>query len=131
MQCRIFGSLEIDGPGGPIDLGGRKRRALVAYLLVNHGRPRALERIVDDLWEGVPSRGAPATVQTYVSQLRRRLEPIGIAKHAAGYALDLAPGDVLDSERFERPACELRIAGAKPRSDVVRNVNDEVHERLC
>ena len=121
MLCRIFGSLEIVGPDGPVDLGGRKRRALVAYLLVQHGRPRALERIVDDLWEGEPSRGAAATVQTYISQLRRTLAPLRIATHAAGYACELGADDVLDIERFDQLAHEVAAqANESARVDLSR-----------
>ena len=107
MQCRIFGSLEIVGSDGPIDLGGRKRRALAAYLFVHHDRPRALERIVDDLWEGEPSRGADSTVQTYISRFRSELAPLCISKHATGYAFELSDDDVVDVERFEQLAREV------------------------
>ena len=47
MQCKIVSAFQLVGADGPIELGGSKRRALVAYLLAHHGRPRSLDRIVD------------------------------------------------------------------------------------
>jgi DNA-binding SARP family transcriptional activator len=107
MQFAILGSLEVTGEAGPVPIRGPRRRALVAYLLVHHGHPRALERIIDDIWEGEPSDGAAATVQTYVSQLRKLLAPATIARVPGGYVLELPEPETLDAVRFARLAEEL------------------------
>jgi DNA-binding SARP family transcriptional activator len=119
LQCKIVGSLELLGAGGPIELGGSKRRSLVAYLLAHHGRTRSLDRIVDDLWEGRGTAGAGATVQTYISQLRHRTT-LKIERRPAGYVLELGPDDSLDLDDFERlvhaaadtgdPAARVKVA---------------------
>ena len=111
---RILGSLAIDGPQGSVQIGGPKRRGLVAYLLVHAGAVVNLDRIVDDLWEHDPTEGAARTVRTYVSQLRRLFagldERVTLSTRSGGYVFDLPAAD-LDVTRFERLCTE---AGREP-----------------
>jgi hypothetical protein len=58
-----------------VELGGRKQRTALASLLVRAGRVVSLDQIVDDLWPEHPPTRAAATVQVFVSNLRRALEP--------------------------------------------------------
>jgi DNA-binding SARP family transcriptional activator/pimeloyl-ACP methyl ester carboxylesterase len=106
---RILGSLEIEGPRGRVDVGGAKRRALLAYLLAHAGEVVPRDRLVDDLWEQQPTPGAPHTVQTYVSQLRKVFAPlderVAIANRGGGYVLEL-PATSLDVSIFERCCVE-------------------------
>jgi predicted ATPase/class 3 adenylate cyclase len=99
----ILGNLEVRGRSGPERIGGRRRRQLLAYLLVNANTRVSVDRICDDVWDGDPPDGAAATVRTYVSQFRRLdVEGSGLVVTAdsSGYDVRLARGD-LDATRFE------------------------------
>ena len=86
-----------------------KHRALLALLLLEPGRVVSVDRLIDQLWHGEPPAAATSTLQAYVSNLRRVLEPNRTAGAPAtvlvtrppGYVLDIAPEQV-DAARFER-----------------------------
>lgn len=102
LVFRIMGPLEVVDADGAVAIGGAKRRGLLAYLLVHRGSVVSVDRIVDELWDGRPSDGAPGTVRTYVSQLRRLLpEGCAIETQRGGYRL-VVPQEALDAARFER-----------------------------
>jgi DNA-binding SARP family transcriptional activator len=108
VEFRILGPFEVIDAGGPVTLGGAKRRGLLALLVVHAGQAMPLDRLVDALWDEHPSKGARATVQTYLSQLRKLFragDDITLATHPAGYVLD-APTDCSDAARFERLCAE-------------------------
>ena len=106
VELRVLGPLALIGPNGPVELRGEKRRGLVAYLAVHRGQALALERLVEDLWDGRPTPGAPRTVRTYVSQLRKVLGDVGggaqIVTRGSGYSLEVDSGSVVDVDRFEQ-----------------------------
>jgi Transcriptional regulatory protein, C terminal len=78
-------------------------------LVVHPGRTVSAEQIIESLWEDKRPASAFAGLQSYVSHLRRRLEPDVaarsrsgvIVRQARGYAVRLSPGAV-DAWRFER-----------------------------
>lgn len=86
---------------------GARQRAVLARLLIARGRVVPVDRLVDDLWE-VPTSGAVAAIRTFVSDLRRALEPDRPPRQPArllvttppGYALQAAP-EAVDARRFE------------------------------
>jgi len=49
-EYRLLGPLEVRAGDGPLPLGGRKQRALLALLLLNANRVVSRERLVDGLW---------------------------------------------------------------------------------
>ena len=94
--------------GEPIDLKGPRHRAVLARLVVARGRVVPVDLIVDDLWVDPPA-GATSAIRTFVSALRRALEPgrpprtkpKAIVTAGPGYALHAAP-DAVDAWKFER-----------------------------
>ena len=59
MLIGILGPLTIDGDGGPVALGGSKRRLLLTLLAISHPRPVSVARITDVLWgEDAPPSAA-------------------------------------------------------------------------
>ncbi len=109
-EVRILGPLEIVGSAGPVSLSAPQHRRLVAALLVERGRTRSADVLVDALWGSSPPSSAPKVLQTYVSKLRRQLPACArIETRGGGYALEL-DADTLDSERFERLLAEARTA---------------------
>jgi predicted ATPase len=113
MRYALLGPLRVEGDDGPIEIGAPKQRALLAMLLLSH-RQEAVpaERLVDVLWGEEPPATAAKALQVHVSQLRRVLGPgNGIVTRGAGYAVELAPGQ-LDLERFETLTAEAAKARA-------------------
>ena len=71
MDLRLLGPLEVRLEDGPVDLGPRKQRAVLAMLALEPGRTVSADRLAEGLWgDRVPSSG-PKMVQLYVSHLRR------------------------------------------------------------
>jgi peptide/nickel transport system substrate-binding protein len=109
MDIRLLGPVEVSLGDGPVALGPRKQRAVLAMLALQVGRTVSVDRLIEGLWgEEAPASGAKM-VQLYVSHLRRVLDGDGarIVTHGRGYALQLSDGDV-DAVRFERLVEESR-----------------------
>ncbi len=102
VRFGVLGPLEVWSDGETVPIRGPKRRGLLAYLLAHASEPQPPDRIVDAVWGTAASTGSEATVQTYVSQLRKLFGVNGppIEYRAGGYVLDLN-ADTLDATRFE------------------------------
>ena len=106
VEFGILGPLVVASPDGVVEVRGAKRRALLALLLVHANHVVVPERLVEDLWEGAPPPSAMATLQTYVSQLRKLVGPETLRTRAGGYVLEVATAD-LDALRFEHALREV------------------------
>jgi DNA-binding SARP family transcriptional activator len=123
MWFSLLGPVEArDGAGRPLDLGSRRQRALLALLLLEADRVVSVDALVAGLWgEAAPAK-AVASIQSYVSNLRRVLEPDRAPRSPAqvlvsrgtGYVLRVGPDDV-DVHRFEVALGEAdAVAAADP-----------------
>ncbi|MBA2956601.1 AAA family ATPase [Nocardioides sp. CGMCC 1.13656] len=109
MEVSVLGPVAVALDGAPVDLGTPKQRSLVAALALSRGRAVSVDAIVDLLWGDAPPGAVGATLQGYVSQLRRVLEPDRPRRAPATVLVTVAPGyalrtaaDSLDVARFER-----------------------------
>ncbi|MFD5389037.1 BTAD domain-containing putative transcriptional regulator [Streptomyces sp. NPDC127074] len=113
-----------DADGRAIALKGPRHRAVLARLIVARRRVVPVSRLVEDLWTEPPP-GAVGAVRTFVSALRRALEPQRpprtparlLVTEGPGYALR-ADADAVDAWRFEQDvsaAAALPPDGALPR----------------
>src|SRR3954465_6970294 len=75
LSFRLLGGLQVERDGEPIELAARRQRALLGLLLLNTGRVVPVDRLIDQLWSEQPPAAASATLQAYISQLRRVLNP--------------------------------------------------------
>jgi DNA-binding SARP family transcriptional activator len=100
LEVRLLGPLEAVGQHGPVDLGGPRRRSVLAILALTANRVVSIDRLADALYGQDPPATAVAQVQRQVSDLRKALGA-AIETRAPGYLLRLEPG-ALDLERFER-----------------------------
>ncbi len=75
MQVSVLGATEVWRDDERVELGTRKRRALVAALALHAGRPVSVDGLVDLLWGDSPPDGVAGTLQVYVSGLRRAMRP--------------------------------------------------------
>ena len=107
VQFRLLGPLEAQDGERRVELGRPKQRVLLAVLLVHANHVVSLDRLVEELWGAEPPPQAAASLQTYVSNLRRALEPDRPARALSrvlvsqppGYRLVVGAGD-LDAARF-------------------------------
>ncbi|MEU8287838.1 BTAD domain-containing putative transcriptional regulator [Micromonospora sp. NPDC048905] len=120
MLLRVLGPLEVEvDTGGPVDLGGPRQRAVLARLLAARGEVVSVGQMIEDLWRGDAPPRAIASVQAYVSHLRRLLEPSRERRTPArvlvtappGYAIRV-PTEAVDAGRFETLLVEARTASA-------------------
>jgi DNA-binding SARP family transcriptional activator/WD40 repeat protein len=121
MESRLLGVLEVREQGVPVPLGGPKQRSVLAMLLLDPNRVVSTERLVEGLWDGDAPLRAAATLQVYVSNLRKALEPgrapraeSSLLRHQPpGYVLAVDPSQI-DLFRFEQlvaTARQLATAG--------------------
>src|SRR5213596_2292853 len=120
----LLGPLTATVEGTPIELGGQKRRALLAALLLRAGEVVRRDELIDALWGEDPPDTARNTIQVYVSQLRKLL-PEGMLETAPpGYRL-VVETDAIDLFEFVRLSEEGRTAlgtgDAARAADTLRN----------
>ncbi len=115
MMYRLLGPLEVvrvastADPAVPpsesqVDLGPRKQRAVLAVLLLNRRRVVSTDRLIDALWQDEAPASAMASIQAYISNLRRVLRGESgaaspIVRQPPGYVLDI-PAESVDLARF-------------------------------
>ncbi|MBB2910462.1 DNA-binding SARP family transcriptional activator [Streptosporangium becharense] len=100
MEFLVLGSVEAHDNGVPIDLIGPRQRAVLARLLLAHGAVVPVDTLIDDLYDGAPPASALAALYTYVSNLRRAIEPDRaspriLVTRAPGYLLPTADVDAI------------------------------------
>jgi predicted ATPase/DNA-binding SARP family transcriptional activator len=100
MQFRILGPLEVLHDGDRLQLGGVRRRAVLARLLLCPGRAVGADRLIDDVWAEQPPATARKNLQKYVSELRSLLPAPVLVTTPGGYLLDVPP-EAVDAQRFE------------------------------
>ena len=120
MRFGLLGNLEVRGDDDvPVDLGGVQPRRVLALLLAASGRVVPVDRVIEELWGDEVPASASGTLQSYISRLRRVLEPDrqrGVQAKVLiweppGYRLVVDADDV-DFRRFERLAREGRSCSA-------------------
>ena len=104
----MIGSLAVRRGGTVLrahQLGGPKPRQILEILLLNIGRPVSKDRLIDLLWGDTPPHEAVTAIESYVSVLRRHLQP-GSGRHGplgtttGGYQIEASSVD-LDLARFD------------------------------
>jgi predicted ATPase/DNA-binding SARP family transcriptional activator len=123
-QFSLLGPLSVSSDGEPIALGGQKRRALLAVLLLEVNQVVSRDRLIDALWGEEPPDTARNTIQVYVSQLRKLL-PEGMLETAPpGYrlAVDTEAIDLFEFVRLsEEGRAALSTGDAARAADTLRN----------
>ena len=111
MQFGVLGAIEARRDGESLPLGGPKQRALLAFLLLHANQPVSRDRLVDALWGDRPPPRANATLDGYLSRLRKLLGPERLIRGSSGYVLTVEPG-ALDLDRFEQLVTARRFGEA-------------------
>lgn len=118
----MLGPLHVSVDGRPVRLGGPMPRALLLRLVIAAGETVPGELLIDELWQGSPPASAASTLHSYVSTLRRVLEPAHgagepqvLVRRGTGYALVRSQVEV-DADRFTVLARQGRAALDENRS---------------
>ena len=106
-EFRTLGPIEAVVAGQVVDLGAPKQRALLALLVSRVGQPVPVDLIVEELWTGRPPPSAITSLQAYVANLRRVLEPDRAPRTPAAVLRTRGRGYVLDSRVVEVDACRF------------------------
>jgi DNA-binding SARP family transcriptional activator len=124
VTIRLFGSVAVEHAGrtlGPRDFGGSRPKQVLEILLAARGRPVPVDHLAELLWrERLPGNFA-ASIQTFVSTLRRHLcvdqacaRQLVVTERAAyRFAVERA---IIDIDRFD----ELLARAGRAASDTAR-----------
>ncbi|MGW3460602.1 BTAD domain-containing putative transcriptional regulator [Streptomyces olivaceoviridis] len=120
MRFAVLGPIRAWHRDREVDLGSPQQRAVLAAMLLRQGKSVTVEQLVDAVWGDSPSPGAVSTARTYVSRLRKVLEPDRAARQpprtvvsvAGGYALRYGDG-ALDMADFEDRTAEGKRLAAE------------------
>lgn len=101
MHYRLLGPLQVAHADNLIDIGSPKQRAVLAVLLIAQGRVVSTDRLIDAVWGDDAPGSALASLQAYISNLRKALR---MGEGAASPIVRQAPGYYLDAEHTDLSA---------------------------
>ncbi|MGW4985358.1 AfsR/SARP family transcriptional regulator, partial [Streptomyces mirabilis] len=98
-----------------LDLGSPQQRAVLATLLSRRGRPVTVGELVDAVWGEKPPPAAVSVLRTYVSRLRKVLEPGRAAGDPSRVVVSIADGYLVrvPEGALDLGVFEARLAEAK------------------
>ncbi|MFF2774744.1 BTAD domain-containing putative transcriptional regulator [Streptomyces sp. NPDC058052] len=105
MDFQLLGPVEATRDGRRVALSGTKTHTLLAALLLARGQVVPDARLSRLLWGAEPPATMSAQIYTYVSRLRKLLDPeVTLERRAPGYAIRTGDSrvDVLEYERLDR-----------------------------
>jgi DNA-binding SARP family transcriptional activator len=119
LEFRVLGPLEVVDDGRLVPLDRRRMRALLAFLLLHANELVSADRLIDEVWGPEPPKTAGASLQNYVSRLRKAIGADAVVSQPPGYVLRVDP-ERFDLARFERLTAEARGAEARERAEKLR-----------
>lgn len=137
MEIRVLGPLVAEVDHTSVVPSAAKPRQVLALLALHAGQVVTVATLLDELWGDAPPRTAPATLQTYIRQLRSKLAvaqgPSAVrgpkdvlCTRYSGYALDVARPD--DAAEFQR----LCVAGQTAlREGAAPEASQMLHQALA
>lgn len=118
LYFAVLGSFRVERDGTELDLGPRLQRALLAILVAEAGHVVPVDRLIDLLWRDAPPAAALASVQAYVSQLRRILEPARSPRAPAQVLVTRDPGYLLCAADDQVDALRFRALVQQAHADL-------------
>lgn len=100
LDVRILGPLQVEIDGVSVALGGPKQRSVLAMLALSLNRVVSTDRLIDGVWGDEAHDRAGATLQVYVSNLRKLIGADRILTQPPGYLLKIETAEC-DFGRFE------------------------------
>lgn len=97
MRIRLLGPVEVESANGPLDVGPRQRRAVLAALAVDAGTPVSIDTLTERVWGPAAPEAPRSALYAHVARLRRALAqvdddsgtPISLSRHGDGYVLNV------------------------------------------
>ncbi|SEQ99394.1 DNA-binding transcriptional activator of the SARP family [Lentzea xinjiangensis] len=102
VVVRLLGEVSAEVDGRPVDLGTPRQRCVLAALAVDAGRVVPVDRLIERVSGADAAPRSRATLQSYLSRLRRALGgSVTIVRRSGGYALVSGTAEpVTDLHRF-------------------------------
>jgi DNA-binding SARP family transcriptional activator/energy-coupling factor transporter ATP-binding protein EcfA2 len=105
-MLRVLGPMEVDGPDGPVSVGGPVPRRILSALLVRPGAVVPVDGLLDAAWGDDPPPSAERTLVSHITRLREALAhadamPVQVERREGGYRLVVA-ADAVDASRLEQ-----------------------------
>jgi DNA-binding SARP family transcriptional activator/DNA-binding CsgD family transcriptional regulator/tetratricopeptide (TPR) repeat protein len=109
LRVQLLGAVRAWRGDAELALGSARQRALFTVLAMRANQVVSREELVDAIWGESPPGAVDSSLYTYVSRLRRTLEPVRskwtggqmLVSAGSGYSLRLEPG-LLDVREFDR-----------------------------
>ncbi|MFD0315630.1 AfsR/SARP family transcriptional regulator [Streptomyces flavalbus] len=95
LRFALLGPLRAWHGDTELALGSPQQRAVLTQLLLRRGQVVSLDDLVDGVWDEDPPTGAVPVLRTYVSRLRRLLEPDREPGHPPRTVISLGDGYAL------------------------------------
>ena len=103
MDVQLLGEFQVVHDNAVLDLGGPRRQAVLAVLLLNAGRTVSRRQIAQWAWPGDPPDSSGNLIANYVSGLRQALRPAGsgirLVARPPGFTAELGQASV-DAHHF-------------------------------
>ncbi|WP_238419740.1 BTAD domain-containing putative transcriptional regulator [Gordonia sp. 'Campus'] len=102
LSYSVLGGLGAQIGSDAVELGTRKQRAILAQLILAEGTPLRADALIEGIWGDSPPERAEVSLQSYISGLRKALEPSRrprspstvLLTHGTGYSLPTTPEQV-------------------------------------
>jgi DNA-binding SARP family transcriptional activator len=126
LYLRLLGPLTVERNGLEVCPPTTKQRRLLALLALHCSQPISREEIIDVLWNQDPPRSYRNLIQTYVTDLRRLLEPDRragsyrrLVRIRDAYQLNLSSHelDIAEFDLFATRALRAVAEGQNPQSE--------------
>lgn len=113
LVVQLLGRVQALVDGEPVEVPGRRPRALLAVLAVSAGESVPAESLYERVWGHDQSGDVRANLYTCVRRLRKALGEGAIRNDGGRYALRVEPENV-DAVRFTRLLDRTQVAGVDP-----------------
>ncbi len=100
MEVQVFDHLRVTSEEGDVELGGSKQQTVLLSLILANGAVVSSERLIEIVWRNRPPAKPEVTLRSYISHLRRSLEPAQRAGDRAQVLITRAPGYAIDTDRL-------------------------------
>ncbi|MGW3661750.1 AfsR/SARP family transcriptional regulator [Streptomyces sp. NPDC005141] len=124
VRFMVLGPLRARRGTVELALGSPQQRAVLAMLLLRRGQTVGTADLVDGIWGTRPPAGAVAVVRTYISRLRRLLEPERAPGQPPGLLVSVGDGYTLRTDTVTSDLADLEEAVAQADS---RRTADDRH----
>ena len=110
VEVQVFEHLRVTSEEVEIELGGSKQQTVLLALVLANGAVVSSDQLIDLVWGDTPPKKPNVTLRSYISHLRRLLEPERGAGDRAQVLITRAPGYAIDTQRITTDIHEFTAA---------------------